>query len=451
MTISTETAIAYQRFGYGVNPNQTLVESNHKTWLINQLKPIFPDSSIWSLAKAYEYQAQYRKMRMEERKGNQSEAQMQQSDKFKKKFYQQSKLASYYSAQFAIETENGLQARLLDFFSNHFSVTASGNVMRALAPLLEIEAIAPNLTGKFSDLLLAVESHPAMLVYLNNEQSVGPDSQLAKKRKNKGLNENLAREILELHTLGVDGGYNQQDVIELAKAITGWSVANPIREDTIGFIYRQRTHQPGKRKVLGKTYSQKGMEQGKAILQDLAVHPATAKFVCTKLVRHFISDQPNQQIVQTMQAAWKKTDGDIKAVITAMIEHPESWREDRQKFKTPREFLISSYRLSDIQYKGKQQRAFMNSLEMMGQKPFSAGSPAGFKDERNAWDGPDALLNRIDWANAYAKQVKKDPLELAKAAFGESLSANTYTFLKRAESRQQALAMLLMSPEFQFS
>ncbi|WP_016956021.1 DUF1800 domain-containing protein [Catenovulum agarivorans] len=452
--------IAYNRFGYGINPTETSSITDAQSWLTAQLKPVKLDETIWNTELAYQYYKNYRLQKQAEKEARankkrnveQTQTMQMQDDgnALKKRFNRQAKLATYLSAKYAIETNNGLQAQLLDFFSNHFSVTSNGFAMRALAPLLEIEAIGPNLTGKFADLLLAVESHPAMLIYLNNEQSIGPDSAFAKKRKNKGLNENLAREILELHTLGVDGGYSQQDVIELAKAITGWSVANPLKEDEQGFVYRDKAHQPGNRTVLGKTYKQKGMEQGKAILQDLANHPSCIHFVCTKLVRHFIADEADLTIVEEMKKAWQKSQGDIKTVMTALINHPNSWQPKQQKFKTPREFLISSYRLGNVPFEGKYQKAFINMLEMMGQQPFSAGSPAGYKTERNAWDGPDAILNRIDWANEYAKQVKQDPLALAKAAIGESLSDKTYLFLSRAESRQQALAMLLMSPEFQF-
>jgi uncharacterized protein (DUF1800 family) len=195
----------------------------------------------------------------------------------------------------AINSENSLNWRLLDFFSNHFSVTAQGAVMTALAPTLEREAIAPHIHGQFEDMLLTVCKHPAMLIYLNNDKSAGPNSGYGK-RKHRGLNENLAREILELHTLGVNVDYQQADVNELAKGITGWSIAFA-KEKNSGFKFRSFWHESGEHILLNKTYPQKNIRQGEAMLINLARHPATAEHLCYKLARHFISDEPPQSLV----------------------------------------------------------------------------------------------------------------------------------------------------------
>jgi uncharacterized protein (DUF1800 family) len=319
--------------------------------------------------------------------------------------------------------------------------------MVGLSGTLEREAIAPNLLGSFEDLLLAVEQHPAMLIYLNNEKSFGPNSRIAKKRK-IGLNENLAREIMELHTLGVDGGYSQGDVIELAKGITGWSVKNPIKERSAGFIFRPYAHEPGSRNLLGKEYGQKGIAQGQQMLRDLAMHPATAKYVCFKLAHHFVAENPPASLLNKMEMTWMKTGGNLKQVMVSLFSADEAWSASVQKFKTPREFIISTNRA--IALKNIKPKALYNSLVSLGQQPFNAGSPAGFSDDESDWLGASALMARIDWSTMVSGYLKRSNAEkLMTVALGDSVSQHTYQSVMRAESRQQAMTLLLMSPEFQ--
>tara|TARA_B110000003_G_C16653214_1_gene535224 strand:+ start:6376 stop:6969 length:594 start_codon:yes stop_codon:yes gene_type:complete len=193
-------------------------------------------------------------------------------------------------------------------------------------------------------MLIAIEQHPAMLSYLNNEKSFGPGSAMGR-RKKVGLNENLAREILELHTLGVGGGYSLQDIQELAMAISGWSVSRPNKNDEpAGFVYREYGHQPGKRTVLGKKYGQRGTRQGEAILRDIAHHPPTAKYVSFKLAQHLVADQPPEKLVSAMDKTWAKTDGNIKAMVTTLVNHDSAWHVPAQKYKAPREYVVSALR-----------------------------------------------------------------------------------------------------------
>lgn len=346
-----------------------------------------------------------------------------------------------------ISSEYSVSWRLLDFFSNHFSVSTSGRLMVGLSPTLEREAIAPNLLGNFAEMLLAVEQHPAMLIYLNNEKSFGPNSRMVNKRK-VGLNENLAREILELHTLGVDGGYNQADVIELAKGITGWSVKNMQKEHGTGFVFRAYGHEPGTRTLLGKKYSQRGISQGEQMLRDLAMNPTTARYVCSKIAHHFVSESPPQALIDKMQATWLNNQGNIKQVMLTLFEAEEAWLASAQKYKTPREFVISAYRaIAPNNINGK---VLFNSLNNLGQTPFNAGSPAGYSDEQSDWLGASALMARVEWSTLISAQVHRINAEQVMArALGSSISENTYQLVMRAESRQQASTLLLMSPEFQ--
>ncbi|MGO2129975.1 DUF1800 domain-containing protein [Pseudoalteromonas sp. JB197] len=345
----------------------------------------------------------------------------------------------------AISSEHSLNWRLLDFFSNHFSVSSAGPVMTALASMLEREAIAPNLLGQFDDLLISVIQHPAMLIYLNNEKSFGPNSKVAKK-SGRGLNENLTREILELHTLGVNSGYSQKDVIELAKGITGWSVANSLKDKAQGFKYRRSGHEPGIRTLLDKTYSQKDIEQGESMLRDLAMYPATAHHISYKLAHHFISDDPPASLVNKMAARWQATNGNIKEVMTTLINADEAWHAEKLKFKTPREFIISSLRALDLKTNNRQ---LYSSLVTLGQQPFKAGSPAGYSDKQDDWDGASALISRVNWASTVAARAKNAQVEaIIKNSFSESISQLSYETISRAESRKQALTLFLMSPEF---
>lgn len=350
----------------------------------------------------------------------------------------------------SVNADNSLSWRLLDFFSNHFSVSGSGQTTKTIVPTLERDAIAPNLLGNFSDLLIAVSTHPAMLIYLDNVSSFGPRSKLANKKANRGLNENLAREILELHTLGVNGGYTQTDVEELAMAISGWSTVRAPRLDASsgsGFAFREGGHEPGTRKVLGNSYRPDGLGQGKAILNDLSVHPSTAAYVSEKLVRHFVADVPPKELVNAMVTAWLASDGNIKQVITTMIEHELAWHSEQQKLKTPRELLISAARASASTKIGS--REVWQSLTELGQQPFSAGSPAGFSDQRDAWEGAGAFRNRIQWAARFAKLVSVNALTMAQESLGPLLSAKTQSVLKREVNQEQARTLFLMSPEFQ--
>ena len=239
--------------------------------------------------------------------------------------------------QRAMIADCGFAERLVVFWSNHFCISANkGGLARMWAGSFEREAIRPYVLGRFGDMLKAVEQHPAMLFFLDNQQSLGPDSRAGQNRK-RGLNENLAREIMELHTLGVGGGYTQDDVTSLARIITGWTYAG--RQGQLGtpgsFVFNANAHQPGAQRLLGKIYENNGVAQGEAALADIARHPSTAKFIATKFARHFVADDPPPALVARLQDVFLKSDGDLKALAMALLDSDEAWQAPLTKLRSP--------------------------------------------------------------------------------------------------------------------
>jgi len=348
----------------------------------------------------------------------------------------------------ALNAEIGLIDRLTWFWSNHFCVSADKGLVRPLCGAYEREAIRAHVLGKFSDILLAVESHPAMLLYLDNAGSIGPSS-IAGQRRGKGINENLAREIMELHTLGVHGGYSQEDVTNFAKVITGWTFS-PLKQDPQHggeFFFNERMHEPGAQSVLSRNYNEGGYEQGRAVLLMLARHPATAKHIATKLVRHFIADDPPPALVDRLTKRFLDTGGDLKEVTKTLVSAPESWDAPRSKLKRPGEWIMSSLRASGMMISDV--RRVINILNLLGEPLWRPPAPKGFSDESADW--LDGLTQRLDIANEIARRIggMTDPDAVADDALGSLASTETRQTIARAESRQQALALLLMSPEFQ--
>ena len=377
-------------------------------------------------------------------------------------------------AQSAALTTRPFAERLVHFWTNHFAVSADKAAVFGVAGTLENEAIRPHVDGRFVDLLTAVEQHPAMIAFLDNQYSVGKDSDLArlaarraearpfarqrtdaadKPRREFGINENLAREILELHTLGVNGGYTQNDVTTFAQIITGWSIGGGKGRLTGGvpgrFYFRDNLHEPGAKTFMGKTYYESGLRQGEAVLEDLARQPATARFIATKLVRHFIADDPPPAAVERVARAFLKSGGDLPTVYAALIEAPEAWDADMRKFKTPEDFVFSTLRALNVS--PRQPEEVVRSFDLLGQRQYTPGSPAGWPDTSKSWDGSDALMHRVLWASRVAGRYEQgiDPVDLAASCLGAYARAETVTALRRASSSTQALALLLMSPEFQ--
>jgi uncharacterized protein (DUF1800 family) len=312
----------------------------------------------------------------------------------------------------------------------------------------EREAIRANLRGRFADMLIAVETHPAMLMYLDNAGSIGPNS-VAGKNRGRGLNENLAREILELHTLGVRTVYTQDDVTRFANVITGWTIIRPQQDAARAgeFIFNERMHQPGAQTIIGKNYPDTGFEQGRAVLAALARHPATAKHIATKLARHFVADDPPLRLVERLTKRFLDTDGDLKELAKTLVAAPEAWASSRGKLKRPGEWIIAALRASGITEPNIQ--PVMQAQNMLGEPLWRPPAPNGFPDDDATW--LDGLAQRLDVANQFARRLggSLDPKAVFEETIAPLASAETRQTIARAESRLQALALLFMAPEFQ--
>jgi uncharacterized protein (DUF1800 family) len=346
----------------------------------------------------------------------------------------------------AVGADIGFVERLVWFWSNHFCISADKIV--ELAGPFEREAIRPHVLGRFAELLLTAESHPGMLFYLDNVQSMGANS-TAGITRDKGLNENLAREILELHTLGVRSGYTQQDVTSFANVITGWTWIPPEQPVHGGeFAFVQRLHEPGAKTVLGKAYPDTGVGQGRAVLADLARHPATAQHIAFKLARHFVADEPPRSLVAKLAKTFNETDGNLKDVAKTLVTADESWTPARTKLKSPAEWTIGMLRLAAAPQAIPVGR-ILGTQATLGEALWRPLSPNGYPDTEAAWI--DGVPHRLDIATGFAGQLaanNADPGAVLDSALGPLASAATRETIARAESRPQALALLVMAPEF---
>ena len=343
----------------------------------------------------------------------------------------------------AVAADIGFVERLVWFWSNHFCVSADKIV--SMAGAYEREAIRPHVLGRFVDILTAVETHPAMLFYLDNGLSIGPNS-TAGINRDKSLNENLAREILELHTLGVRTGYSQDDVTRFANVLTGWTWV-AFGEPSHGgeFVFVKRMHEPGEQTVIGKAYPDTGMNQGRAVLADLARQPATAVHIAHKFARHFVADQPPPSLVDKLAKSFTDSDGNLKELARTLIAAEEAWTPERTKLKRPAEWIVSALRLTGAQWViGR----VMGGQALLGEPLWRPPAPNGFADDESEWI--DGLSQRIDAADNFAGGAAErlDPVALAEAGLGPLASAETRNTVARAQSRAQALVLLLMSPEF---
>ncbi|HEY2008008.1 MAG TPA: DUF1800 domain-containing protein [Rhizomicrobium sp.] len=474
--MSLQAAIAINRFGLGAMPGEIASANDPKQWLVSQLGPAdqpapldgqpFRDGA--TLVK--DLQA-FRQQRREMKQDGDT--------KDLRAFVKQQRqvligeMASRFQQGFI--SHRPFAERLVWFWSNHFTISVQNPAVASLAGAYEREAIRPHIAGKFEDMLLAVATHPAMLVYLNNAQSIGPDSP-AGQLVQRGLNENFGRELMELYSLGVDGGYAQADVIALAKLLTGWSVdiqpkgagrmarlfqtsfnaPQTFDGASSGFRYFPARHEPGPVTLRGKTYAD-GFAGGRAAIHDLARDPATAKFIATKFARHFVSDTPSQQLVARLERSFRDTQGDLKAMTRTLIEEPSAWDPAHQKMRNPVEYVTASYRLLGLpktQNAEQQIKSAMQACRMMGHFPLAAPSPKGWSDMSADWSGSDAVLSRIEWAQSLGSRLPQTVgagqiVALANQTLGDRLSKDTQSAVAAAPTGGEALALLVSSPEFQ--
>ena len=351
----------------------------------------------------------------------------------------------------AVAAPIGFLERLVAFWSNHFCISvAKSNIARASAGAFEREAIRPYVTGRFADMLRAVEQHPAMLNFLDNAQSIGPDSKAGRNR-NRGLNENLAREILELHTIGVGAGYSQADVTELARVLTGWTIVG--REGKLGepgsFAFNPTAHEPGPSTVLGRSYAQGGLAQGEAALADIAQHPAVADHIARKFARHFVADEPPAPLVAKLATSFRDSSGDLGILAHTLIADETAWSAPATKMRNPWEFVVASYRAFDRPVADP--GPALNAMNLLGMPLWQPGGPNGFAEEASVWASSEGIKMRLELAAQFARQAKDapSPSGLIDDILGPDVSAPTREAVTRAESREQAFALLLMSPEFQ--
>ncbi len=346
----------------------------------------------------------------------------------------------------AIVTETPVLERLVQFWSNHFTVSALRPQVVGVVLPYELEAIRPHVLGRFRTLLGAAIRHPAMLLYLDNAQSVGPNSVFGRRRE-RGLNENLARELLELHTLGVDGGYGQDDVGALARILTGWSIARPAEANPGTFRFRPFVHEPGDKTLLGQRIAEAGEAEGEAALDLLARHPSTARHLAGKLARHFADDDPPVALVDRLAAAYRENDGDLSAMYAVLVDAPEVWDRPLTKVRTPNDLVLAAGRALDV----RDPEPVAGSLYLMGQVPFTAPSPAGWPDRAGDWIGPEAMLQRADWAMAVGRRVGRGlrPTDLLERTVGPMADPQARFLVDGAPSPADGIALVLMSPAFQ--
>jgi uncharacterized protein (DUF1800 family) len=435
----TPAVIAATRFGFAPRPGElAAIARDPQGWVLRQLdtRPAVLDPSLPQSAPMVAAMLQAREDKSEEGRRQQNQ-----------------QLRAIYLAELgarvnaAATSEAPLLERLTQFWCNHFTVSCIRPVIRGFAGAFEREAIRPHVTGRFADMLIAAERHPAMLFYLDQIISIGPNS-VAGQRRNKGLNENLGREMLELHTLGVDGGYSQADVEALARILTGWSIARLRDPDAGSFHFYPQIHEPGPKILLGKTYQENGYAEGEVALRDLAAHPATAQHIATKLARHFISDEPPPDSVRRIAAAFRDTGGDLKRVTAAVVREEAAWKTPYAKLRTPDELLVASCRVTGF---APPSEMLANSLRTLDQPTYFAPSPAGWPDRARDWIGPESAVHRARWCQLFAGRIPNppDPAELVDAAFGGLLPDETAQIIRRAPSRREGLALLLAAPEFQ--
>jgi uncharacterized protein (DUF1800 family) len=452
--MTVRSRIAAIRFGYGLRLGEA-PPADAEAWLESQLRNPGPPPPVLRATQAIQARAIHVVLRDEAlAKGEvqlseRSQALRQRLVSFGVEIPARSPFTDLIRSELTLwaarrlTSPEGFRERLVAFWSNHFTTSRRGGAMGALPASMEHEAIRPNLTGKFADMLVAVTKHPAMLVYLSNVASVGPNSPSGQGGRG-GLNENLAREVLELHTLSPAGGYTQGDVQELAKILTGWRVA-PERPP-FDFVWQATAHEPGPKTLLGRRFEE-GEGSQEAALRFLAAQPATARHIAVKLARHFVADNPPPGAIRALEQAFRRSDGDLLQVYLALIRLPEAWDPPLSKLRAPQDYTIAAGRALGLEAERAEMLA--TGAAGLGQPLWLAPQPNGWPDTTAAWAAPEALMRRLDWAYTLAGRIApRDIAAMTEAALGPLARAETVSALRGAGSLRDATALLLGSPEF---
>ena len=445
-----QAQIACHRFGLGARPNELehVAKIGAQQYLLNQLTQYDPaPKHIANQPHSTKLLTTEGKLR---RKIDKLETQAEKRQIRKTagrqitSIYQKNILSRH---QQAVHSEQSFAERLVYFWQNHFATSAQKIRIRHLVFSFENEAIRPHIMGNFADILLASTQHPAMQIYLDNYKSISPDSQAGKKRK-KGLNENLAREILELHTLGVNGGYTQDDVIALANMLTGWSVDY---QKTPGFKFNKNTHQNQPAQFLGQTYRQKNIKQAQAALNHLATHKNTGKYIAKKLAQHFAGNhnpQLTQNLITQLTTSFAQTNGALTPLYKILIHHPACWQPEALRFRTPNEWFISCSRsFGEIGIKPKKLIALFKN---MGQQPYFVSSPAGWPDEDQYWNSSSALIQKWQYTKRLIKYIKPNAQQFTKICLGDNVDEHTILAMQKADKKRDKLTLLLLSHQMQY-
>lgn len=435
--------LALHRFGFGLRPGDTL-PSDPVGWLKGQIKRQPEPASFAQFPSAHETLT--------------NEPDLKKIGKAKRGEYGRGilkmlNLALSERLALAVSGDTPFHERLVWFWTNHFAIPIAANT-RVASLLFDFErtAIRPFATGKFVDMLLATARAPAMLYVLNNAKSIGPNSSFGQRRE-RGLNENYAREVMELHTVGLNGGYKQDDIIELAKILTGWTVAPAKRlEQGKTFVFLPQWHEPGEKVVMGVRYPEEGEQEGVKALTALANHPSTAKYLARKFATHFTSDKPDESLVAALEKSFLDTGGDLGALAHTLIDHDAAWAPSLAKARSPEIYVAAAARTiwaknppdSDSRVK------LIETTARFGQPPCQPPSVKGFPDDSAAWLGPDQVLDRVDWAIEMAEETRStvNPIEIAQGVLGSLMSETTRKSIAGAPTPQEGLALVLVSPEF---
>ncbi|NGM18598.1 DUF1800 domain-containing protein [Roseomonas stagni] len=433
--MSVRGHIAAIRFGYGLRLGEA-PPANPEAWLIEQLdRPAAPPEGL-SLAEGI-------RLRMEDQAARRAGQETPRAANGRSALNDAVRNEGIAHAHRRLTTAQGFRERLVDFWMNHFTVSRRVGVIQPIIGAFERDAIRPHVTGRFADMVVAVARHPAMLVYLDNAGSIGPNSPTGQRRR-RGLNENLAREVLELHTLSPAGGYTQEDVQAFARLLTGWSVefTNP----PVGFVYRTAAHEPGAKVILGRRFGD-GEAEGEAALRFLAEHPATWRHLAVKLARHFVADDPPPAAVRALEAVLRETKGDLGATARALVRLPQAWDPPLAKFRAPADYVIAAARA--IALPEDRADVIVSGMAALAQPLWTAPQPNGWPDTMAEWASPEGLMRRVDWAyNLAGRAPRADARAVAETALGPLGKGETATAMARAGSVRDALTLLFGSPEF---